>query len=102
MHMTTTKEQADGYFGLCPHCHNNDGYINIGRSHWFVCDEHDVMWCVGSNLFGSWREQTEDEQRAIYDERGIGDYTEVKPYFHPQKKTEPLPEMPGNCGPFSF
>jgi hypothetical protein len=72
--MTRAKEQADGRFGLCPHCHNHDGYINIGSSHWFICDEHKVMWCIGSNLFSSWREETEDEQRAIYDKHGIDGY----------------------------
>jgi RecA-family ATPase len=25
------------------------------RSHWFVCHEHKVKWCVGSNLFSGWR-----------------------------------------------
>jgi hypothetical protein len=52
-----------GYFGLCPTCHKTDGYLNVGRSHWFVCDEHRTKWCAGANLFSSWREETEAEQR---------------------------------------
>ena len=73
------KEQADGYFGLCPHCLNNDGYINVGRSHWFLCDEHKVKWCVGANLFSSWVDETEEEQRAAYYARGVDRYTEIEP-----------------------
>jgi hypothetical protein len=78
------KKQADGYFGLCPHCHNNDGYLNVGRGHWFVCHEHKVKWLVGSNLFSSWRYQTEDEQRAIYDKYNLSSYTEVREH-HPER-----------------
>ena len=46
-------------FGGCPHCHWHDGFINAGSDHWFYCEQHKVMWCVGSNLFSGWREQTE-------------------------------------------
>ena len=34
---------------------------------------------IGSNLFSSWREQTEEEQRRIYNEIGLGEFTEVRP-----------------------
>ena len=67
----------DGYFGVCPICRKNDGYINVGRGHWFLCDEHKIKWLAGSNLFDSSKEQTEEEQRQIYDARGVGDYKEV-------------------------
>jgi hypothetical protein len=36
-----------GGFGLCPHCHKIDGDY-VGRSHWFLCDEHKVKWLVGA------------------------------------------------------
>ncbi len=49
------------YFGGCPVCHSNDGYLNIGMDHWIVCDEHKMCWYVGSNLFSSWREETESD-----------------------------------------
>ena len=45
-----SKQKGDSYFGLCPHCHDNDGFINLGRGHWFLCHEHKVMWFIGSNL----------------------------------------------------
>jgi hypothetical protein len=71
----------DGYFGLCPHCHKTNGYINVGRSHWFLCDEHKVKWCAGANLFSGWREETEEEQRRAYYAHGIDKYIEVKPFY---------------------
>jgi hypothetical protein len=75
--------EGENYFGTCPHCHRSNGFINIGRSHWFFCDEHKVKWCVGSNLFSSWRSETEAEQRAIYDAKDFGNYEDVMPSHRP-------------------
>jgi hypothetical protein len=72
---------ADGYFGLCPTCHKTDGYINVGRSHWFLCDEHKVKWLIGANLFSSWRHESEEDQRKIYYDRGVDKYKEVEPFY---------------------
>lgn len=68
------SQQTDHYFGLCPYCRNTDGYINIGKGHWFFCKEHKVKWWVGSNLFSGWEEQTEKEQEDIHEELGFGNY----------------------------
>jgi hypothetical protein len=87
--MTATREQADGYFGWCPHCPNNDGYINVGRSHWFLCHQHKTKWCAGANLFSSWREQTEEEQRRIYATYGVGQYQEVEPVYPDEPGSKP-------------
>jgi hypothetical protein len=87
------------YFGVCPHCHKNDGFINISRSHWFLCDEHKVKWCVGSNLFSSWRNETEDEQRRAYDQRGVGNYAEVRPYFLPPSAEDRVIAHVGHVDP---
>ena len=46
-------------FGGCPHCGQDDGYLNVGREHWFFCREHKTKWRVGTNLFSSWREEDE-------------------------------------------
>lgn len=67
------------YFGVCPTCKKSDGYINIGKGHWFYCREHKVRWFVGSNLFSSWRDETEEEQHAQYAELGMGDFWDVVP-----------------------
>jgi hypothetical protein len=68
------------YFGTCPECHKTDGYINIGKSHWFLCKKHRTRWWVGSNLFSSWRDQTEEEQRRLYDELDFGSFRKVESY----------------------
>src|SRR5262249_7630345 len=52
--------------------------------HRFYCKEHKTSWCAGSNLFSSWRYQTEAEQRAIWDEIGLNDFEDVKPYIPPE------------------
>jgi len=52
------------HYGCCPVCGKSDEYLNIGREHWFFCEEHKIAWHVGANLFSSWRDQTaEDLQR---------------------------------------
>ena len=69
--------EEPGYFGGCPKCGRNDGYLNVGKSHWFVCDEHKTTWFVGSNLFSSWREQSQEvwEENA----RQLSEYKDVEP-----------------------
>jgi hypothetical protein len=65
--LATRLSDTSDYFGVCPTCRKTDGYVNVGRDHWFVCDEHRVRWCVGSNLFSSWRGETEAEQQAHWE-----------------------------------
>ena len=48
---------------------------------WLYCSEHKTCWCVGGNLFGDWRSQTEEEQRARYDALDFDSYHEVKPVW---------------------
>jgi hypothetical protein len=51
------------YFGGCPHCLHNDGFLNtIGREHWFVCHRHKMKWSFGYNVFTV--HDTEDELRT--------------------------------------
>jgi hypothetical protein len=66
-------------WGGCPECGDNDGYVDIGKSHWFLCRAHKAMWFAGANLFSSWHGETEAEQRARYDELGLDDYRDVIP-----------------------
>jgi len=67
-------ESSDHYWGKCPQCGDNDGYLNIGRGHWFYCQEHRTRWYAGANLFDSWKGETEAEQRARYEEMDFGSY----------------------------
>jgi hypothetical protein len=52
------------HFGVCPVCGESCPYLNVHKTHWFYCDEHEVRWCVGSNLFSSWREEDEEVWRG--------------------------------------
>jgi hypothetical protein len=75
----------EDYFGVCPICRMQNGYLNDGRVHWFVCNTHMTKWCVGSNLFSSfssWRDETEEQHFAQVDK--LTRYREVKE-FHPMK-----------------
>ena len=69
--------ECPGYFGGCPHCHRDDGYLDVGREHWFVCVEHRTKWFAGSNLFSSWREQTPLDR--LLSERTLARFRAVKP-----------------------
>lgn len=73
----------DFYFGVCPVCHKTDGYANAGSSHRFYCKEHKTSWHVGANLFSSWKHETEEEQRKIWDEIGLDGFEDVVPYNGP-------------------
>jgi hypothetical protein len=69
---THAREYDDSeyiHFGKCPGCHaasQPDAAVNynIGRTHWFACAEHRVCWCVGSNLFSGWKEETPEQWEA--------------------------------------
>ena len=54
-----TELREGDYFGDCPKCGLNDGYLNVHKTHWFVCNTHKTCWCIGSNLFSSWKDEDE-------------------------------------------
>ncbi len=81
--------ETDHYFGGCPHCGETDGYINVGRNHWFVCDRHHTKWWAGSNLFSSWRDETEEQW--LRNEYKLENYLSVEP-VHPKPTPEQLEE----------
>jgi hypothetical protein len=73
----TGVTMSDASFGVCPHCHKTDGYINVGigdtielggfrfftgAAHFFVCHEHQVQWRGGFNPLSTWRDETEAER----------------------------------------
>ena len=65
------------YFGYCPHCDVSNMYCNIGRDHWFYCELHQVCWCVGSNLFSDWKEESEETWKE--NEAFLEPFTVVEP-----------------------
>ena len=57
-HPAVTIEDA---LGGCPDCGKLEQYLNVGREHWGFCDTHKTKWCIGSNLFSCWRNETEED-----------------------------------------
>jgi hypothetical protein len=64
-------------YWICPVCGYNDGYINIGATHYFFCHEHKTIWPIGEGLFSSWLE----EDNTIWEEnmREFGHYKMAGP-----------------------
>ena len=52
--------KAPKFFGDCPKCRRNDGYVNIGRNHWFLCKKHRVKWFFGTDIFPTWRDENQE------------------------------------------
>jgi hypothetical protein len=76
------------YWGGCPLCGSNDGYLNVGAAHWFHCQEHATKWCVGENLFSGWRSESEEDWHE--NAKVLSNYAEVEPL------------MPSWCRPVSW
>ena len=74
------SKEDDAYFGVCPICKRNDGFLNLAREHWFACHQHKLRWCWGANLISCWRDETEEDWQRNWER--IGSYVECKP-FHP-------------------
>lgn len=72
------------HFGACPACYAEQGLgvgaplcLNIKSGHFMVCDTHRVFWFVGSNLFSSWRDETEEMWQR--NAQTLDSYREVEP-----------------------
>ncbi len=74
-----TVVETTHYFGGCPICGSNDGQVDLGRDHWFICEMHKTKWHFGSNLFSAWREQTENDWRC--NEYRLANYMTVEPVY---------------------
>ena len=58
---TEIEKTYDNHFGRCPECGGTNGFLNIGRAHVFICDEHKLAWFAGENLFRCWKDETEED-----------------------------------------
>lgn len=72
--VNVSEEESASHFGVCRECKHHDGYINIGREHWFYCRQHKTRWSAGSNLFSCWKDETEEEQRDTYEALEFGTF----------------------------
>jgi len=69
----------DRDIGGCPECGGNDGYINIEREHFGLCQKHKFRWWIGSNVFSGWREENERIWRE--NEKRLTDFRLCEPVF---------------------
>jgi hypothetical protein len=64
------NNEANHWWG-CPHCPKTKGpddVYNAGSTHVAACHTHRTTWRLGSNLFSSWKGETEAYQRERYRE----------------------------------
>jgi hypothetical protein len=90
------------YFGGCPTCGKNDGFVNAGSTHVFYCEEHRVTWIYGSNIFSGWRDETEAGQRERY--KVIEGFERVEPLWPDDPgmtlRLDPSPDSYSDLPPF--
>ncbi len=70
--------QYSKHCGVCPICNKTDGFVNLGKEHWFICRDHKTKWFVGVNLFEGWENQTVAQAQSI--EMLLNGYKEVVPF----------------------
>jgi hypothetical protein len=88
----------DHYFGACPECGGTDGYLNVQKSHWFVCDTHQTCWCAGSGLFSCWHEESEEVWAANVKKLDRYRQVEPLPFTADTEVLDCSDEIePGNC-----
>jgi hypothetical protein len=77
------------YWGVCPVCHADPRWLNIGADHWCYCPQHRVKWVVGANLFSSWMYETVEEQKANFAALNFDNYTVVDDVPRPHSDQTP-------------
>jgi hypothetical protein len=80
---SSDQDDAAGYFGDCPICHKNDGYVNVGNDHWFICVTHKKKWGIGANLFSSAMDETPERQLQEQESLGFDSFEIVEPFYPP-------------------
>lgn len=73
--------RTDEYFGGCPECGQAEEHFNRGPNHYGACNTHQTCWWFGSNLFSSWRDETQE----IWDANAarFAGYASVDPIYPP-------------------
>jgi hypothetical protein len=87
---TAVFRLRESHFGFCPYCGHNDGFLNFGPNHWFICHQHQSRWFVGSNLFDCWKEESEEDWQRT--KAKIESYREVAPIHWTWRRTSRPPE----------
>lgn len=73
--------EVSDYFGGCPLCRRIEAQLNVYKANYMVCHTHKTVWCVGVNLLGTWRWESEDIWER--NEALLASYTEVEPLDNP-------------------
>lgn len=71
--------ENDSSFGVCPVCQQTDGYINVGKEHWFICKAHKKKWLFGINILSSWKQETPERQAAQQAALKLDEFEIVEP-----------------------
>jgi hypothetical protein len=98
-HIVKAAQDGDWCNGACPVCGKSNGYLNIGRQHWFRCDEHKTRWCIGENLFSGWHD--ENEGIWLQNAARLEGYTVADGFAHPSvapPQPVPAPTAPESIG----
>jgi hypothetical protein len=74
-----------GRLGDCPRCGRNDGFLNIYKSHWFICKRHKLKWYAGYDLFPGWRNETEEDWKRNL--QILSQYQEVRAKYRKLRAT---------------
>ena len=89
---TPAKETC---FGLCPECHAEPKFRNVGRTHVAHCEKCRLKWIIGANLFSSWRGETETDGQA--NAAFLADFSLVEPYHTPEDRRETFASRGMHC-----
>ena len=54
-------------FGHCGVEGHNNFIRNLRRDHWMCCDQCKLKWYIGSNLFSTWCDETEEDWRRNFE-----------------------------------
>ena len=63
--------------GVCSKCGKTDGFVNLGKEHWFICRDHKSKWLAGINMYEGWKNQTVAQTESI--ELMLSSYKEIVP-----------------------
>jgi hypothetical protein len=87
----------DDEMGNCPECGRTSGCLSVGSDHWHYCCEHQTKWRIGSNLFASSRDLSEEDWAR--NDATLSGYCKVLPVFpHPKNPWEALGYIQSRLG----
>lgn len=68
-------------YGGCALCGDHDEFFVINKSFWFVCRNHKVCWCAGTDLFPVFHKPTDEERQTHH--RMVATYRDIIPLLPP-------------------